>query len=152
MIDKLKQHWLIAVLLVCAFVAGTTWKVAIELLVAPRDYQITQLRDEIQRLKATPPPVHAVSTAETPLMLEHTGVFAGSSVTTRDGRCIVRIISASESSISLSVAIDSNKPAEFRDQRPGDRVTIEASGRIYYVDLHRVRGNIVDLEIFGYPK
>lgn len=151
MIDRLKGHWFIAVLLVCTAVAGTTWKLALEILVAPRDFQITQQHDEILRLKATQLTTRPTSLAETPLMLEQTGVFAGNSVTTKDGRCNVRIIKADKFGITLAIVVDSNKPVEFKDRRPGDRVTIEANGRVYYIDLHRIRGDIVDLEIFGYP-
>lgn len=93
--------------------------------------------------------LNSSSAPEIKLGLEETGVFEGNSVTTKDGHCTVHIISANDSSITLSAAIDANKPIEFFKRHPGDRVTVEADGRVYYIDLHGIRGNIVDLAIYA---
>lgn len=49
--DKLKELWYVSVLLVCAVVAGATWKVCVELLVKPRDFRIENLEKQSQIAK-----------------------------------------------------------------------------------------------------
>lgn len=147
MIEKLKRHWFISVLLVCVAVAGTTWKVATEILVYPRDFQINLLQEENRQLKEQlASKTHGVD--ESPLVLTETGVFEGASITTSDGRCTVRITSADVSKISLSVIVNSNDPIMFKGRLPGDRIAVDGGDFVYYIDLHRVRGNIVDLEVY----
>jgi len=46
LIDRFKQHWLISLVLICVGVAGSTWEVAHELVVAPREFQLSQLKEE----------------------------------------------------------------------------------------------------------
>ena len=45
LIDKLKELWPVSVLLVCVAVAVATWKVSVEVLVEPRDFEIETLRN-----------------------------------------------------------------------------------------------------------
>ena len=146
--EKLKQHWLVSILLLCAAVAGETWQIAQEVLVAPRNFQIAQLQEELQNLKTATPANRAHSEKENPLVLEETGVFEGNAITTRDGRCSIRINRVSGDRISLSVAIDALKPVIFESQKPGDRVPVDAGDQTYYVNIHRVRGSIVDLAVY----
>ncbi len=147
-LDRFKQHWFVSIFLICVAVAVATWKVAQEALVAPRDFQITQLRHEIEKLKssAVAPPVRS-SEEENPVVLEQTGVFENSSVTTYDGRCNVRVDHVRGDLVTVTVAIDGLPPQELKDQRVGSRIQVGA-GRGYYVDLHRVRGDIVDLSVY----
>lgn len=147
MIEKFKQHWFISLLLLCSGVAAATWKIAHELLVAPREYQIAQLKEELQELKSSSGAVEGVPTTEelALIVLEQTGVFENASVTTRDGRCNIGIARVSGDQVTLSVAIDAQPARTFERQRVGSRVPVDAGDSIYYIDLHRVRGNIVDL-------
>jgi hypothetical protein len=154
-IEKVKQHWLGSIFIICVAVSGTTWVVARELLVLPREFQITQLKEEVQKLKdevqklRTSPPVNpAYSEKESSLALAQTGVIESGSVTTYDGRCSIHIVRVSERFVTLSIAVDSRKPALFENQEVGTRVPVDAGDKTYYVDLHRVRGDIVDLAVY----
>lgn len=81
------------------------------------------------------------------MILEETGVNTGSSVTTKDGGCIVHVISASEDKVSLSVTVGSAAPQVFNGALIGKRIVVRVAAESYYVDLLRVRGGIVDLAI-----
>ena len=63
-----------------------------------------------------------------------------------DGRCSIRIINVIGSQVTLWTTIDAGKPVEQRAE-VGSRVTVDAGDIVYYIDLHRVRGNIVDLSV-----
>ena len=156
-LEKLKQHWFISVLLVCIAVAGTAWKVAHELLVSPREYQLSQLKEEnaklkgeLQKLKtaAQAVPASSASTAiENTLPYAEAGVFESASITTNDGRCSIRVDRVSGDRVTLSVAVDALAPVVYENKQVGTRVAVDAGDKLYYVDLHRVRGNIVDLSV-----
>lgn len=45
--ENIKKHWLISVVLICAAVSGSTWKVLDEVLVRPRDFRITTLEKQV---------------------------------------------------------------------------------------------------------
>lgn len=149
MIERFRQHWFISIFILCAAVAAGTWKVAHELLVEPRDYQIAQLKEEIQQLNSSALAPRLMRTEEdlSSIVLEQTGAFQNSSVTTRDGRCSIRILRISGEQVSLSVSVDANPPKEFERRPVGTRVSVDAGNDVYYIDLHRVRGNIVDLSV-----
>jgi len=158
-IEKLKQHWFISVLLVCVAVAGTTWKVAHELLVEPREFQNSQLKEENLKLKEEIQKIKALTSAnpaplsdENPLVYLEAGVFEKASVTTNDGRCNIRVVSVSGDSVTLAVTIDSLAPVVFKNEQVGSRVTADAGDKVYYIDLHRIRGNIVDLSVYKRKK
>ena len=97
MIEKFKQHWFVALLLVCAAVAGATWKVTRELQVEPREYQIRQLKEEIQKLESVASMPKQARTDENlgSVVLDPTGILENSSVTTRDGRCSIHVVRVS---------------------------------------------------------
>ena len=156
MLEKIKQHWLISILLVCTSVAAATWKLAHEVLVQPRDLQISQLKDETSKLKEEVRELKSAasisttanrSTDEASLALAETGVFEKASATTTDGRCTVRIVRISNDRITVAITIDSLEPKVFENQEAGTRVVAQSTEKFYYVDLHRIRGGIVDLSV-----
>ena len=156
-LDRLKQHWLISIVIVCAAVAGTTWKLAHELLVSPREYSLSQLKEENAKLKEeltklktaspTTPVVEGSPTSGVTLALEQVGVFLNASATTADGRCSIRIDRISGEYVTISVTVDASAPIAFDRRKVGTRVPVDAGDRFYYIDLHRVRGDIVDLSV-----
>jgi hypothetical protein len=151
-IEEFKKHWIPAIVIICVAVAGTTWAVAIQVLVAPRDYTIDQLRHEIQNLKAAPIPAQPSPGSSDATVLQETGVFEGSAVTATDGRCNIRIVKISGDSVSLSVRIDDRDPEMYWNRAPGQRITVDAGSDSYYVDIHRTRGDIVDLAVYRHRK
>ena len=81
------------------------------------------------------------------MALPETGVAEGTFVTTADGRLSVHVKSVIGNSVRLLTTLDSAKPVEQMLSSIGDRLTIEAPDKTYYVDLRRARGNIVDLSV-----
>lgn len=146
-LERLKQNWFISVLMVCAAVAGVTWKVAQEVLVSPRDFQIAQLKDEVQRAKTALGSRSSSIPVEEASGLEKLSVFEGQSATTSDGRVTIRMDHVGETTVSFSAVIDANKPTSVKDQRVGDRAALDAGDRFFYVDVNRTRGNIADLSV-----
>ena len=146
-IARLEKHRLILVLLLCVVVAAGAALLAWETLIAPRDTEIAQLKEELQKLKTTQASTPA-KPAPSALVLPQTAIRAGTSVTTPDGRCSIRIAFVVENSIGLSVIVDANKPVDYSSARVGDRIAVEASDRIYYIDLQSARPNFVDIAIY----
>jgi hypothetical protein len=149
MIDKFKRHWLVSLISLCAGVAAVTWTVALQVLVAPRDFEISSLKGEIDRLKAGPIARADKTVSRAGItVLEDTGVNEGNGVTSSDGGCTVKVIKVFGDEITLSVVVDIAKPQIFERVRAGDRLPVVAAAGKYFVDIHRIRGNIVDLAIF----
>lgn len=155
-LDRLKEHWVGALVALCAIVAAATWKVAWELHVSPRDFQIAQLKDDLAREK-NDGAVHQSPSGEpaaqtSVIALSETGVFEGSSATTSDGRVAVKITQVLGDVVSLSITLDAALPIEFKKQAIGSRIAVDAGSLTYFVDLQRVRGNIVDIIISRHSK
>jgi hypothetical protein len=51
--ENLKKHWLTGVVVLVSATAGSTWYLANELLVKPRNFQLEMREDEAERLKDT---------------------------------------------------------------------------------------------------
>lgn len=148
MLDKFKQHWFIALIIICATVAGVTWDFALQILVKPRDFQISRLDKQIAELNnEIKSGVHEPNTKNSSLVLSQTGVSQGSSVTTSDGVCTVEIVGVGVFGIDLSVTIGANHHSKYTNKHPGDRIAVHNDKYYYYIDLHNVRGDIVDISI-----
>ena len=144
-LDRLKQHWFVSTLLICVAVATATWKFSLEVLVAPRDFQITQLREEIQRLKrSTDASPVAIKTA---IAAETLAVTEGNAIATTDGRLSIRADNVSSTFATVSVTLDANEPQRFSNKELGSRLVVEGKDRTYFVDLLSMRGNIIDLSV-----
>jgi len=51
LLEIFPKHWLIQVIVFGSVCIGTTWKIADQILVKPRDYTIAQLREQIKELQ-----------------------------------------------------------------------------------------------------
>ncbi|ASP97018.1 hypothetical protein CDO24_05975 [Sinorhizobium meliloti] len=155
-----------------ASVAGTSWIVAKEIMVAPRDTTIATLQldkasleseksvleetkanltEQVNKLSAQVEELQIRLGRGGETVLTETGVFEGASVTTTDGGCNVSIEQASYG-VNLSVTVDSQDPLQFSNKKPGDRIKVDGDMKTYYIDLYRVRGNIVDLAVYAVPR
>ena len=152
--DKLlawvKANVPMALLLVIA-TAGVTFGLTNFLYVAPADREVERLQREnaslkesLTEAKANPRPAPE---PDNPVALPETGVSEGTSVTTGDGRLSIHVKSAIGNSVLLLTTLDATKPVEQKLASIGDRLTIEAPDKTYYIDLRRARGNIVDLSV-----
>lgn len=70
-------------------------------------------------------------------------VFENAAVTSTDGGCQVLVDSIVGDSARLVVTVGSGNPVRSGYIRPGQRLTVGP----YFVDLHRIRGNMADLSI-----
>lgn len=50
-LSKVKNHWIVSLLVICSVVSSITWTIEYNLYVVPRDFEITKLTNEITRLK-----------------------------------------------------------------------------------------------------
>jgi hypothetical protein len=151
----LQRHPLpVAVTLVVA-TAGVAWGAVQALYVSPRDFQIAQLKDQnadllrqIQDLKANGTHGDSHDAKDSNIALAETGVMKGTSVTTLDGRCTIGVRTVIGDQVSLSTTLDSEKPKDHEYLPIGSRVTLHAGDVVYFIDIHRVRGDIVDLSVY----
>ncbi len=155
-VERFRKHWLVSLVIICAGIVGATWTVAVQILVGPRDFEIarrdaeiTGLQKQINELKSKPSVAPTTDRAERDTTaLSETGVFENNSVTTSDGVCSIQVVKVSGNTVIMSVIIGSDQPQIFRDLRPGERITVQAKEASYFVDIHRIRGDIVDLAVY----
>lgn len=158
MIEKFKKHWFISLIAMICATAATSWKFSDEINVKPRDYTISELKEKLSKLegelnvlkKHNQKSVPALKDELAVLVLPETGVSGGNSVTTKDGICKIFISSVETfgDSVSLKVIIDSKDPVKFTNKTPGDRIRVDSDSSIYFIDINRVRGNIVDISVY----
>lgn len=142
MIDRFKKLWPVSLFILCSAVAGGTWLLAQNVMVAPRDFEISRLEKALQDAQASP-----TSKAPSPVVIPETGVRAGNSVTSSDGHVIIHIASVLDDSAALSVTLGSEVTQSFKKVRVGHRLTVAGLSGTYYVDLLGTRGNMVDLTV-----
>jgi 3D (Asp-Asp-Asp) domain-containing protein len=149
-VEQFKKHWFASLFALCAVIAGATWEVAVKILVDPRDFEIARLQRQLDQLKAKQlVPVMTVGSADRDTtVLSETGVFENSAVTTSDGVRTIQIVQVRDNDLTMSVIAGSERPQTFENLRPGSRVTVQAQGALYFVDIHRIRGNIIDLAVY----
>jgi hypothetical protein len=155
--EKLGQHWLGSAIGLAVSVAGATAIAANYLYIAPRDFQVTQLKDENGKLQqrlqeATAARGGSSAQPESSVALPETGVFEKASVTTVDGRCNIQVANVAGNSVRLVTTVDALKPVSQDYIEVGQRLAVDANDKMYYIDLHRVRGNIVDLAVYQHKR
>jgi hypothetical protein len=145
-VEKLQKHWLIVLITMAAALIVGTWKVCCVLYVDPRDHELTILREQLLDLRQKIP--NCPQTVEpNPIVLNETGVFEGTAATTIDGVCQIAIGRVIGANVDLTVAMGSGKPEIFKGIHSGDRITQKYMNGSYFIDIHRIRGNIVDLTV-----
>lgn len=148
-VAKFKTHWLISLLGVCAIVAMMTWGLALQLLVGPRDFEISRLKESLTQAQGNSKAAGYGSTAssENRILLSYVGVAVGDSVTTSDGACTVRVVGLTGETATLEVTVEAEDPKLIKEAKIGRRAVVRGMKRAYYIDLHRERGNMVDLSV-----
>ena len=150
-VDRVQKHWLFIVIAGVLVVVSSTWEVADKVSIAPRDRQIAEMQKQIDDLKSRPTTTTAVGIVD-PIVLHETGVFKGSAVTTNDGNCQIRVDDIFLNYVDISVIVGSDKPQVFTLLHTGDRVTVKSKSAGYFVDIHKIRGDIVDLSVSRNPQ
>jgi hypothetical protein len=148
--DLVKDHWLPVIVTACVASAGIGWAVSQSVSVGPRDFAIARFERESAALKESLKEAQARATSsppESPVALKEASVAEGTSVTTDDGRLNIKMRSVIGTSVDLSTTVDSSEPVEHNLLSIGDRLTVEASDKIYFIDLRRARLNTVDLSV-----
>jgi hypothetical protein len=144
--EKLQKHWLIVLISMAAALVVGTWKVCRVLYVDPRDHELSILREQLldlrQKVLNCPQVIEP-----NPIVLSETGVFEGTAATTIDGVCQIAIGRVVGANIDLTVAMGGGKPEIFKGIHPGDRITQKFMNGSYFIDIHRIRGDIVDLTV-----
>ena len=147
--EKTSRRWelssLVSVAVYTAFVVIVTIGLMQRTAVANREAEITVLKHDLEIAKALPKTAPNSNLKETShgVLSREDSVLAGSSVISPDGRCQVLVSSIIGESVDLTVTINSDSPRGFTSLHPGNRLTVGD----YFIDLHRVRGDIADLSI-----
>jgi len=145
-----KQNLLMAFLAVCVGAGGAA-ALANYVYIAPANRDIAALQqqnaDLRQKLEAAQAERSPAPPPDDPSALPETGVPSGTSVTTSDGRLNIMVHSVIGRSVRLSTRIDSEKAVEHDLLSIGDRVTVEASDKVYYIDLRRARSDMLDMSV-----
>ena len=108
--EKLHEHWLTVVVLICIGTAGISWRVADELLVKPREFEIERLRRQLGEL---PPDVEigfAVRAIKKQELADQITVFKatlkpGEAALTVDGNCLVQVTDINGDTVSAELTI-----------------------------------------------
>lgn len=152
-IIKFKEHWFVSLFCLCAIVAAASWGLAYQLIVVPRDFEISRLKEMLAQTQTSPfvAGKGSKATTENLILLSYVGVAKGDSATTPDGACTVRVADLADETVTLDVAVEAEVPRIFKEVKIGSRSVVHSLKRTYYVDLHRARGNIVDLSVSSGP-
>lgn len=152
-VNKFRENWLVSLLTLCAIVASGTWALAHQILVNPRDFEIARLKEALTSAQAgsNADSNKAPTPSESRTLLSYVGVNAGESVTTPDGSCTVRLVAVTDTAATLEVAVETEEPTILKGVEIGRRSVVRGSKKTYYIDLHRARGNMVDLSVSGTP-
>lgn len=144
-VERVRNHWLIALSIYTIAVVGIAWTVAEKLVIEPRDLRIKVLEDDNTRLRdnahATP---DAALAEPQPL-----SVNVGEGGITRDGMVAVRVVSADPAKVELIVTV--GDVSQRVQMQIGDRRRIVDGELSYFLDVQRVRGNIVDMSAMRAP-
>src|SRR5262245_13338736 len=87
----------------------------------------------------------APASAQT-IALPETSVAEHAAVSTNDSRVIIEVRKVQDNSVSLAIIVDAKEPLAF-EQKPGDRITLNAEEDAYEVDIRRTHGNTVDIAV-----
>jgi hypothetical protein len=147
--EKISRRWelssIVPVVVYTVFVVVVTIGFMERTAVANKDAEISVLKHDLEIAKAAPKAAPKSDPKDVPhgVVSREDSVFAGSSVTSMDGRCQVLVSSLIGESVDLTVTVNSDSPQGFTSVRPGKRIAVGD----YFIDLHRVRGDIADLSI-----
>jgi len=86
------------------------------------------------------------ASAQTTIVLPETSVAEHAAVSTNDARVIIEVRKVQDNSVSLAIIVDAKEPLAF-EQKPGDRITLNAEEDAYEVDIRRTHGNTVDIAV-----
>ena len=111
--------------------AASAWGIAQYLSSRPPD---SAAKSESQRRP------EAASTASREI-----GIRAGTSFTTRDEAFTVHVAQVAKGSVKLSVSARTGDVYRFNKAQVGGRLVVPAPDGTYYVDLLRIRGDVVYL-------
>jgi hypothetical protein len=140
--EKVQNNWGILLVIWTVAAVGVTWTVAEKVIVGPKETRIAELQKQLDQEKSKPVISPIPKVAENPQVL-HDAVAEHTSVTTPDGVCQVLVDSIIGESTRLVITVGS-QVVTADNVHPGQRVRAGA----YYVDLHRIRVNVVDLSIY----
>jgi hypothetical protein len=147
--DRISSRWglrlIVAVVVYTAFVVAVTIGFMKRTVLSNKDAEIRELRYHPHVAQAVPKPVPKSDPKETShgVLFHEDSVFAGSSVTSSDGRCRVLVSNIVGESVDLTVIVDSDSPRGFSSVHPGSQMTVGD----YLINLRRVRGDLADLTI-----
>lgn len=143
LIARFRQHWLISLIVLCSAVAAASWGLAVQILVNPRDFEIARLEKALQQAKEA---AGANSLVSAPVILE-AGIFEGTSATSSDGCCSIFVKKIKDGLITLVVTLNAEKPRVFEKISIGQRITVASNTATYFIDVRRLRENIVDVSV-----
>ena len=146
--EQVQNNWAVLLLIWTVATVGITWTVAEKVVVGPKESRITELQKQLDYEKSKPVVNSSPKVPEDPLVLHETPVFERSSVTSTDGVCEVLVDSIVGESARFVITVGSGSPVRSGYISPGDRLR---AGN-YFVDLHRIRGNVADVSIYKQPQ
>ena len=153
LIDRIKDHWFISIIIICVIVAGITWGLAVNLLVVPRDFEISKLRDQLSRGGISAPGAKPLDESIYQIVIPETTLTIGTSMTTSDGGCLIYLenIYLDLGQVEIKVTIDGRELPSYYSH-PGDRFTIEGTLKTYFIDIHSIGEKYAKFAVFRGPK
>jgi len=125
-----RTDWLTRVLGISAAVA-IAWAVAQYLHFTPRG-RATDTGSQFQ-------------STSSPVVLPEIGIKSGASVTAADGAFTIQVDQVVGSTANLTVSARTKDVYRFKKAQVGRRLVVPAPDATYYIDVLRIRGNVVYL-------
>lgn len=138
--EKAKRHWLIIAAVYTITIIGITWTVFDNVIRVPFQFELDNARNS-----------QSGYLLKSSTEIENANVFEGTAHTSKDGGCLIKINKV-ENTIDMSVTIENSEPRLFPKMEVGNRISLESSKGNYFIDIQRIRGNIVDMVIIFIKK
>lgn len=141
MIDRLRKHWFVALVIICGAVVGATWGVVRALVVEPLRQENAYLRDRVSEALAD------ARSPEPSAVLPRTSLAIGQTAPTSDGACTIGLESIHADTAQMVVVIGS-KPPWRTPATAGDNLQGSVPGAWYYFFILDVQDEVAVVSVY----
>ena len=159
LIDKVKEHWIGSLVAFAAICIGTTWIVATEILVKPRDFTIEQQKTNIADLKEKIKELQGeqgyLSTQKTnssgssAIVLQPTWIYSNQPLLALDDQVLINVSSLSSfiHAATFDLRIPEQQDIHWGVTIVGTRNTFVYKGESYFFDVLEVTDRSAKISI-----
>jgi len=135
MIEKIKEHWLVTLVIICAAVVAATWAVAKQTRIEPLELENTRLQQRIEEIQSDQ------HVSEASAVLARTSLSAGQTSATTDGACTIGLEQVRADTAYITLVAGTKPLSRFR-MIAGENLQTSVPGAWYYFFVLDVRDGV----------